>query len=389
MFRCIVIPLSYKSLYFLFFFFSSIRRHTRCALVTGVQTCALPIYAAALAAAGNPAQAQSIAALLMSQNGFAAENLVAVTPGYYCASTLLPPESRFTTSPPASAECSAVSASANAVRVEASAESPVFFARPFLSAANQPLRISASATAMRVDAAGLRAGTGVASISTADSLVMNATINSLLGGGNIGLTAAHYDALASADANAGAVLDALALDLGLTGGTYGELLESQVSVDQLLDAAISALSAPGLGVDATTAIAGLQLLQGKVPAARTIELGELFGLGVWQDSRIGGPAAINAGLNALQLAIAALQLANGQNVLATTETVALPGGLATATVEVSAIEPPQQPWFAFGPVGTQVHTAQLRMKFTLGLIGQAMQLPFYLELGSEIGRAHV
>src|SRR3546814_8912965 len=28
------------------FFFSSRRRHTRCALVTGVQTCALPIYRA-------------------------------------------------------------------------------------------------------------------------------------------------------------------------------------------------------------------------------------------------------------------------------------------------------------------------------------------------------
>src|SRR3546814_9128794 len=28
---------------FLFFFYSSRRRHTRCALVTGVQTCALPI----------------------------------------------------------------------------------------------------------------------------------------------------------------------------------------------------------------------------------------------------------------------------------------------------------------------------------------------------------
>src|SRR3546814_8085823 len=27
------------------FFFSSIRRHTSCALVTGVQTCALPIFA--------------------------------------------------------------------------------------------------------------------------------------------------------------------------------------------------------------------------------------------------------------------------------------------------------------------------------------------------------
>src|SRR3546814_1177420 len=29
--------------YFFCFFFSSRRRHTRCALVTGVQTCALPI----------------------------------------------------------------------------------------------------------------------------------------------------------------------------------------------------------------------------------------------------------------------------------------------------------------------------------------------------------
>src|SRR3546814_2960802 len=29
--------------FFFFFFFSSIRRHTICALVTGVQTCALPI----------------------------------------------------------------------------------------------------------------------------------------------------------------------------------------------------------------------------------------------------------------------------------------------------------------------------------------------------------
>src|SRR3546814_4675635 len=32
-------------MFYLFFFFSSRRRHTRCALVTGVQTCALPILA--------------------------------------------------------------------------------------------------------------------------------------------------------------------------------------------------------------------------------------------------------------------------------------------------------------------------------------------------------
>src|SRR3546814_6860998 len=35
---------SYLLYCLLFFFFSSRRRHTRCALVTGVQTCALPIF---------------------------------------------------------------------------------------------------------------------------------------------------------------------------------------------------------------------------------------------------------------------------------------------------------------------------------------------------------
>src|SRR3546814_4087251 len=37
------------------FFFSSRRRHTRCALVTGVQTCALPICLGLLAGCTSPA----------------------------------------------------------------------------------------------------------------------------------------------------------------------------------------------------------------------------------------------------------------------------------------------------------------------------------------------
>src|SRR3546814_2681820 len=52
--------------FFFFFFFSSRRRHTRCALVTGVQTCALPIcgragYAAFMGGGGHgPAGAEII-----------------------------------------------------------------------------------------------------------------------------------------------------------------------------------------------------------------------------------------------------------------------------------------------------------------------------------------
>src|SRR3546814_7568554 len=41
------------SSFYFFFFFSSRRRHTRCALVTGVQTCALPISPPSLSKSSN------------------------------------------------------------------------------------------------------------------------------------------------------------------------------------------------------------------------------------------------------------------------------------------------------------------------------------------------
>src|SRR3546814_3830548 len=44
-----VLGLWYLWFFMLLFFFSSRRRHTRCALVTGVQTCALPIWVDPLA----------------------------------------------------------------------------------------------------------------------------------------------------------------------------------------------------------------------------------------------------------------------------------------------------------------------------------------------------
>src|SRR3546814_3969337 len=42
LFKVFILILDYAIVFF-FFFFSSRRRHTRCALVTGVQRCALPI----------------------------------------------------------------------------------------------------------------------------------------------------------------------------------------------------------------------------------------------------------------------------------------------------------------------------------------------------------
>src|SRR3546814_1514845 len=46
-FCCLILDVLCRCFVLYYFFFSSRRRHTRCALVTGVQTCALPISAAA------------------------------------------------------------------------------------------------------------------------------------------------------------------------------------------------------------------------------------------------------------------------------------------------------------------------------------------------------
>src|SRR3546814_19822462 len=51
-FRCLFFISPLVVLCVFFFFFSSRRRHTRCALVTGVQTCALPISRLAAAPSG-------------------------------------------------------------------------------------------------------------------------------------------------------------------------------------------------------------------------------------------------------------------------------------------------------------------------------------------------
>src|SRR3546814_15433822 len=48
-----------------FFFFSSRRRHTRCALVTGVQTCALPIWASFLVRGATGVAALALCGLLV------------------------------------------------------------------------------------------------------------------------------------------------------------------------------------------------------------------------------------------------------------------------------------------------------------------------------------
>src|SRR3546814_4652341 len=59
------------------FFFSSRRRHTRCALVTGVQTCALPIYMHFQSMIAHPVRGHPMANAFDDQTRDAAEVLMA------------------------------------------------------------------------------------------------------------------------------------------------------------------------------------------------------------------------------------------------------------------------------------------------------------------------
>src|SRR3546814_11166405 len=65
-------------LFVLSFFFSSRRRHTRCALVTGVQTCALPIWSGKLALA-NDVQGIKLIIIVLVEPG--ADNIEQLDPG--------------------------------------------------------------------------------------------------------------------------------------------------------------------------------------------------------------------------------------------------------------------------------------------------------------------
>jgi len=343
--------------------------------------------AAALAAARQPDDAQAVAQAMMAQNGFPAASVAAVG-GYYCGQTAVAVSARF--SPSAMNPACPSPGAFNAARVVATVPARLFFARYLLPGGYGPGPIVTSATAATIDAAGLRAGTTVASVSSEESPLLNAALGSLLGG-NVNLTAASYSGLVSTDVAARPLLDALATRLNATAGTYGQLLDLTASVDVVLQAAAQVLAEQGDVAGASAAVLGLQALQGKVPASRGIRIGDLFGLDVWKDVPIGGPAAINAGLNAMQLASAAIQLANGTNAAVVEQNVTLPGGLATAGVEISAIEKPQQPYFVFGPAGVSVHTAQVRLKLSLQAlslpgVNPLVRLPIYVEVGSGDAR---
>lgn len=321
---------------------------------------------------------------LLVANGETASSLVSAQVGYYCPSATN--TAQFQASRCAGA---AITTPINAVTVRTQTTGSIIFSRLFTAADIQNRPIYVTSTAALVNEAGLRAGTGLVDFNGG---VVNATLSALTGS-NISLTAVEYNALLNTNVNALEYLDGLSTQVGVTAGTYDSLLRSNATVDDLIAAAISALGRHPEIADYSATIAGLRALKGTIAGSRSIALGTLFDLGVWKTLPVNhsgsSEAALSAGLNIYQLITASLQIANGSNALALSKTLDL-GIIAKASLGTTVIEPPAQPVFGFGPVGTTVHTAQVRSLLQLSLLpigGYSLSsLDLYIESASGDAR---
>ena len=311
--------------------------------------------AAALAAAMNPADAGARAGEALSRNGYDPAILRSVVVGRYCPDAATPTDQRFDAT---FTRCPG-DGRMNAVRVQTGIPSRQFLTR-VLGSANPIPELAATATAARIDEAGVGITSGILTVTNA---LVN-SVNDLLGailGVQLQLSTADVEALMASDVDAGRFFDALAVRVGES-GTYADLTARTVSLHDLMLAAASAADRPDTA-------AALTLVAGQVGTGYTVPLSGLFGLGVWKNMPVGEAddrPALRAGINAYQLLAFAAQSGGGS----IDASDLLSRVVAGSTVRISAIAsgPMDRPRFSFGPAGeTSAGTSALRIKLDLGL----------------------
>ncbi|UZA67452.1 pilus assembly protein TadG-related protein [Pseudomonas viridiflava] len=195
--------------------------------------------------------------------------------------------------------------------------------------------IQLSATAVAASAsplASLTIRSAAMTIDSAKAAVLNPIVGGLLGG-TLNLGVANWQGLVNTDLNLLSYLDRLKLDLNITAVGYTQVLNTTISVSQLMQSAINVLDPSGT-LNATATIAGLQAIKAAA-GATTVLLGDL--LAVQGSADI---AALNTSLRLLDLVQGLAQLANDKNGISAPVQINIPG-LAQVTTRIQVIEPPQ------------------------------------------------
>ncbi|MBI4922247.1 MAG: hypothetical protein HY834_10890 [Devosia nanyangense] len=333
---------------------------------------------ASMQAARNPANAYSVARAALGEAGLIARGLahhdlqnplsstrLEVEIGQYVPDSGLSVAARFR----------ANQAPANAVRVRFTRKGTLYFARGWI----EPPDIGVEAVAAVTPQVAFSVGSRLASVQGG---VANALLNGLLGT-DVALSAVTYDNILSAKVGAFGFLDALASELGITVGTYNDLLAVEASRGVIAAALARTLS--GAERTAMLTIAAAAGPDGKVT------IGKLFDLGLFGGLPIGtGETGAFTELSVLELLALSSAVSDGSHQVALNATADLPG-LLGLTMLLSIGEPPQGgTWYAIGPTGTIVRTAQIRLRIVanlkLNLLGFLpivdVRLPLYLEVAN-------
>lgn len=315
---------------------------------------------AAIHAAADPANAAARVERALADAGYdPLPQTVLVQTGFYSADPDLAPAERF----------AADARPANAARVTLRQPGRVHFAAIL---GLQAPSIGVSATASASPMAAWSIGSRLASLN--DGL-LNAILGSILGG-DISLSLMDYNGILGLDIGLLDFLDALALELDLTAGTYSDLLDAKVSLG---DIGLALASAAGNN-------AVLLELAGLVDDSITVDMARLIVADGLANLAIGTSAAVQASVDALGLLTAAALVGDGERHVKLDLGLSIPG-LTGIDVDLVIGEPPQGGWFTLSGEGAYLRTAQTRLRLDISLLKNdsglgllTVRVPIYAEL---------
>ncbi|WP_152220847.1 pilus assembly protein TadG-related protein [Pseudomonas sp. SCB32] len=196
--------------------------------------------------------------------------------------------------------------------------------------------LSAHAVARRTAMAELSAGSGVLSLDTSNSALLNGLLGGLLGT-TLNLDVVTYQGIAGANVSLLALSQQLkAAGVNLDVGKVDSLLGANVSAAQLLQAMVSAADASQVA-NVNTALLRTALASINVPTAQ-LTLGQILSVVAPDSVR---DTALSAGVNLFDLLMATALVANKNHaVTVPAQALSIPG-LATQKLSLTVISPPQ------------------------------------------------
>lgn len=330
---------------------------------------------AAIQATRDPAQAEVIVLSSLQEAGIVPPDLtyesignavggmqLDVEVGHYRPDPSVPHDERFTVG----------AGPTNAVKVRYARTGRQFFSAGWTAAPT----IGVEGTAAVTPQVALSIGSRLASLQGG---AVNAVLNQLLGA-DVELSLVDYNALAGAQVGVFSFLDALANQIGISAGTYGDVLAAEARQGDIAAALASLLN--GVPKAAARTIANSTTRVGSFVTERLLGVGPLASLST------GNGAALGASLSALELLMASAALGNGENQVALNISAGVPG-LTNIATSVSIGEPPQSGhWFGIGAAGTAVRTSQIRIRLRANLLGGPVLLNAGVSVPIGIDVAH-